>query len=365
MFTQLIIKNFRCFDMLELDNLKLITLIGGRNNTGKSAILESLFLAVGYKNPNIFLALAAGRNGNGILQPTPQRIWNPLFYMFEKNAQFDLMLLRDTGIASTLTMRKISDESVDLDVNTDTVTNILKQGYNPSSLGSYFFSLQYEYTLDGQKSIGKFSFEDKKIKYISLSVPKKEAQLPIVKAIFYKSIYIPDNTTIAEWISRLILDGEKDLILYVLTSFDSRIKDITTIVENAVPYVYVILHDGQKMPITYMGDGINKILQLLLCILTTPKGVVLIDELENGFHYSTYAKVLRVLYQTALQKQCQLFITTHNVDILRESANVMRKLEQLDSVCYQRIDFSQGKRHAYSFSGEELESALDIQLEVR
>ena len=135
--------------------------------------------------------------------------------------------------------------------------------------------------------------------------------------------------------------------------------------ENAVPYVYVILHDGQKMPITYMGDGINRILQLLLCILTTPKGVVLIDELENGFHYSTYAKVLRVLYQTALQKQCQLFITTHSVDILRESANVMRKLEQLDSVCYQRIDFSQGKRHAYSFSGEELESALDIQLEVR
>lgn len=125
--------------------------------------------------------------------------------------------------------------------------------------------------------------------------------MPIVKAIFYKSIYIPDNTTIAEWISRLILDGEKDLILDVLTSFDSRIKDITTIVENAVPYVYVILYDGQKMPITYMGDGINKILQLLLCILTTPKGVVLIDELENGFHYSTYAKVLRVLYKTALQ----------------------------------------------------------------
>ena len=63
-----------------------------------------------------------------------------------------------------------------------------------------------------------------------------------------------DNATIAEWVSKFILDGKKETLLDVLRVFDSRILDITTIVENNLPYVYIILTDNVKMPITYMGD---------------------------------------------------------------------------------------------------------------
>lgn len=53
-----------------------------------------------------------------------------------------------------------------------------------------------------------------------------------------------------------------------------------------------------------MGDGINKMLQLLLCVITTPQGIVLIDELENGFHYGVYTNILKALYAAALQVNC-------------------------------------------------------------
>ena len=96
-----------------------------------------------------------------------------------------------------------------------------------------------------------------------------------MKVLFYKDIYAPDNATIAEVVSHLILDGNKSILLNILQIFDKRIVDITTIVDNKIPYVYVILTDKQKLPITYMGDGINKMLQLLLCVITTPQGIVL------------------------------------------------------------------------------------------
>ena len=68
MITTLNIHNFRCFPDLSVTDMAPITLLGGRNNSGKSAILEAIFLAFGYRSANVFLALAAGRNGNGQLQ---------------------------------------------------------------------------------------------------------------------------------------------------------------------------------------------------------------------------------------------------------------------------------------------------------
>lgn len=92
MIKTLRIQNFRCFQDLSVKNLSPITLFGGRNNSGKSAILEAVFLNFGYRNPNIFFALAAGRNGNGNLQATPERIWDPLFFDFNQTNSFFFLL---------------------------------------------------------------------------------------------------------------------------------------------------------------------------------------------------------------------------------------------------------------------------------
>lgn len=84
------IQNFRRFRDLLVKDLSLITLFVGRNNSDKSDILETVFLNFGYWNPNVFLALASGKNGNDTLQVTPVDIWNSLFFDFNPDHPFSV-----------------------------------------------------------------------------------------------------------------------------------------------------------------------------------------------------------------------------------------------------------------------------------
>jgi len=52
MYTKLELSNFRGFKELVID-LKPITLIAGKYNTGKTSILESIFLFHDYSNPEV------------------------------------------------------------------------------------------------------------------------------------------------------------------------------------------------------------------------------------------------------------------------------------------------------------------------
>lgn len=364
MFTKLEINRFRSFELFSMDNIAPITLIGGRNNSGKSAILEAIFLLFGFRNPDIYYALAFGRNGNGQLKISPQKIWDPLFYNFDQTQSFQIKMYRANDVVSDLKMEKVPDDKIGFDINKDNVSDFFKSGISSDKINTAFYSLHYDYSVNENKSSGNFTIQESKIKYDSVS-NAKFLKLPFIKVIRYKANSIPDNVTIAEWVSKFALDNKKDDLLSLLKYFDQNIKDITTIVDAGIPYVVAILNDGTKLPITLMGDGINKTLQILLCILTTPSGIVLIDEIENGIHYSAYEKMLQVFYDAALKMNCQLIITTHSSDILKESINVMEAENKLDKLSYQRLDYSAGKRRAYAFTGDELKDAVDAEMEVR
>ena len=50
MFTSLSIKNFRCFSDFTIEPLERVNLIAGENNSGKTALLEAVFLVASGNN---------------------------------------------------------------------------------------------------------------------------------------------------------------------------------------------------------------------------------------------------------------------------------------------------------------------------
>ena len=62
MFTSVRIQNFRQFKDLKLENLARINLITGKNNTGKTSLLEALYLHATPTDPNALRILASHRD---------------------------------------------------------------------------------------------------------------------------------------------------------------------------------------------------------------------------------------------------------------------------------------------------------------
>ena len=61
MYLSFEINNFRCFENLKIRPLDRINLIAGKNNVGKTALLEAIWIFKGYHNPSLGISVDAFR----------------------------------------------------------------------------------------------------------------------------------------------------------------------------------------------------------------------------------------------------------------------------------------------------------------
>src|SRR5712692_9029952 len=79
MFTSFTLKNFRCFRELQIEPLERVNLIAGKNNTGKTALLEAIWLQLGPNDPMLSLSLNALRRIEPV-KVDAEEIWGWLFF---------------------------------------------------------------------------------------------------------------------------------------------------------------------------------------------------------------------------------------------------------------------------------------------
>jgi len=82
------IKNFRCFDELKVSGFEKINLISGKNNVGKTALLEALFLNSAPRPETIiYLLRYVRREQLSFSKSLPERTWNNFFFHQNKNSE--------------------------------------------------------------------------------------------------------------------------------------------------------------------------------------------------------------------------------------------------------------------------------------
>ena len=113
-----------------------------------------------------------------------------------------------------------------------------------------------------------------------------------------------------------------------------------------------------------MGEGVGRLLSLLLAILQTPGGVVLIDEVENGLHYSVMKPVWQAIAQAARQADMQVFATTHSWECI-QAAHQAYKGSGPYELRYFRLDRLAENIVAKSLDEPRFDAVEKTDLEVR
>ena len=118
-------------------------------------------------------------------------------------------------------------------------------------------------------------------------------------------------------------------------------------------------------PINMMGDGMRKLVALLASVFAHKGGVLLIDEIDNGFHYSVMPTLWKAIIDAAITNKVQIFATTHNIDSLKGLHRASDDMKFNELSLYKLIGKQDGRLITVRYNTEQFSFAIKQELELR
>jgi hypothetical protein len=195
------------------------------------------------------------------------------------------------------------------------------------------YPLRLSYTDDTHNDISHFT--------VSTAGITLTPQKPIAIVTPYTN-YLSARTTVTaqavELFSKIEINGMKSKCVEILRTLDNRIIDLSVTVINGISGIYVDLGLQSRLPIDVIGDGINKLINLILIMLANPGAVILVDEIENGFHYTFFPKLWKLVGNLASETKCQIIATSHSYECINGAADLASGTELFRFIRLDRKD---------------------------
>jgi hypothetical protein len=168
----------------------------------------------------------------------------------------------------------------------------------------------------------------------------------------------------AERFGKLEISGQQDMLLKALQVVEPRLSRLAVVVTGGTPMIHGDIKLDRLVPLSLMGEGMVRLASLVLAIGNAQKGVVLVDEIENGLHHSILPKVWLVISEAARQFNTQVFATTHSMECIAAAHRAFSESKGYDFHLH-RLERREGTIRAITYDQETLSAAIDTGLEVR
>src|SRR6218665_4013447 len=119
------------------------------------------------------------------------------------------------------------------------------------------------------------------------------------------------------------------------------------------------------LPLQSMGDGVNRILTIILALVNCGNGYLLIDEFENGLHHTVQEKLWEIVFRLSKELNVQVFATTHREDCIAGFGEALNSPNiALDGKLI-RIENKKGMIRAVEYTPKEIRMATEHHIETR
>lgn len=281
--------NFRGFSLGNIKDVGKLNIFTGKNNTGKTSILESIY----------FIYEESGRVFNAIKN---LRGWNypsSLYYLFTNN---------DSDIKFNV---KSENKTISLDISQKVTIavsylNTLKESFREGKF------LNFKIQLNGQKKVEYQISINKKGQTASDFIISGKTLYKDIPVMFLNSCSTKKN--LIEIYSNLSKSGKiSELIKFLKNIY--KLNDVRLLEDNGNYVLYVTIND-KVTPMSVCGDGMKWSFGIGCDLISMNKGILLIDDLENFHHPSSLDNVIKLLINTLTQKDLQIFLTTHSLECI-------------------------------------------------
>ncbi len=356
MLESIYIKNFKGIQQLQIDKLSQLTLIGGKNNCGKSSLMEAMCMLFKRMDPNIIIQQSILRGVN-VIPAEPDFMWAPIFNDFDLNKKIEIA---STYIGKTKKLEIEVQKNVKRDIPVRTLPiNTLQ---NPLASIADVLYLTFS---DDEAISEKSGIYIEQNQGFNLNIEISNSWKPIPVA-YFSSRQISNQNEDAERLGRIDINKNINDVLEVMRSIVPEMVSISAIRIANASMIYVDLGKEKKFPISYMGDGIARLLSIVLAIATCKDGIVFIDEIENGLHHSVIKEVWTGIFNASNKFACQIVATTHSHEFLTSACAAMRELQiTTPDFSYIRLVSKDENIEAKTFDYELLDYAISSEMEIR
>jgi AAA15 family ATPase/GTPase len=352
MLKSLIIENFRCFSHFELSNLGRVNLLVGKNNSGKSSILESIQLLYSGGHLSDFAEIAVVRYEYDYDFKDSDAVEFSNFFFGrdpEEDSFFELVGIQKSPNNSN-------------DPEKCGLKALVKFNYKPK-LGQMYYEIVPEIRINEKfEKNPSFLLYGQDIKFIKKYSKKGANSGQITRLIPPQSLIVSEMIDLFE---KVELTEKEHLVYQALKSIDSSIERVAPINRKGNASFRVKLHGcNRPVPIGSMGDGIYRILGLALSIVNAKDGILLVDEIDTGLHYTAMDDMWKMIWQAANDLNVQVFATTHSNDCWKSLAELAGTLgDNNDGIAIHRIE--KERRHGITYSEKEMIAVLEDDYEIR
>lgn len=338
------IEKYKLLEDFEVNRLGRVNLIVGKNNSGKSTVLECLRILASNGVPNVINEIVDKHDDILLLQNRTSfeeesiYIYEGLFTdrifpndgspIYIGNIEMDnyikinRLYYQDTeeeakdekgNIFQTRNRKFYSLSEVTEESNFDQ-TIAIESSQNPER--PLFLSSSDRIFPRRRPTYYSDMIKPDPISYI----PTQFLSMDLLASLWDKAVLTPYFENVKKFLKIISDDFEDVAFIKVPRSRKPQEIERTGIIK--------LKNMTKPIPLNGMGDGILRILQLVLGIFPASNGFLLIDEFENGLHYSVQEQVWRLIFQLSKELNIQVFATTHSRDCIEAFSRAANDSEE-------------------------------------
>ncbi len=165
--------------------------------------------------------------------------------------------------------------------------------------------------------------------------------------------------------SDVVRSGRKQQLLDILSVLDLGLAGTEILTDRADAHVWATTSDGKSRPLYDLGGGMVRLFRLAVNLAAARGGVLLVDEIENGLHHSVLGEFWRGLNRMARAANVQVFAATHSHECIDAAVTAFGEESEVLAVHGLYRANPDGPPEATFFSGATLAAARDLNFELR